>query len=195
MSFPTHYKSTLLSALETIDLSKVDAAIEVLGRARDEGRRIFVCGNGGSAASANHFACDVVKGCSYGRAKRFRIMALSEQIATMTAYANDVGYEHVFAEQLRNFACPGDVMMTLSGSGNSPNIVRVLETAKELDCYTIALTGRDGGRAAPLADLNIHVADDHMGRIEDGHMIVCHMLAYHFMDTEASDEITDSKKT
>lgn len=185
MSFPSEYKSNLLRALDTIDLAKVDELIAVFSKARDEDRSIFVCGNGGSASTANHIACDIVKGASYGRDKRFRIMSLSEQMPTITAYANDVGYEAIFAEHLRSFAKPGDILMTLSGSGNSPNIVRALETANELDCYTVALTGRDGGKAAPLANLNVHVADDHMGRIEDGHMVICHMLCYHFMDNEA----------
>ena len=184
MSFPVEYKSTLFKALDTIDLSKVDQAIDILRDARDNGRRIFICGNGGSAASANHFACDVVKGCSYKQEKRFKIMALSEQIPTLTAYANDTGYENVFVEQLKNFAEPGDVVMTISGSGNSPNVVKAIEYGNEIGCTTIALTGRDGGRTAPLSKLNIHVKDDHMGRIEDGHMIVLHMICYHFMDRE-----------
>ncbi len=185
MSFPVQYKSQLLAALDTIDLSKVDALIEVFAKARDEDRQIFLCGNGGSAATANHLACDIVKGASYGRSNRFRIMALSEQLPTITAYANDVGYEEVFAEHLKNFARPDDLVMILSGSGNSPNVIRALETANDIGCYTVALTGRDGGKAAPLSNLNVHVADDHMGRIEDGHMIICHMLCYHFMDNEA----------
>ena len=101
MNFPTEYKAKLLHALETIDLDQVQKAIDVLSKAREEGRQIFVCGNGGSAATANHFACDMVKGASYGHPKRFRIMALSEQIPTLTAYANDVGYDAVFVEQLK----------------------------------------------------------------------------------------------
>ncbi len=185
MSFAVEYKSNLFRALDTIDLKRVDELIGVLTEARDAGRQIFVCGNGGSAATANHFACDIVKGCSYGRDKRFKIIALSEQIATMTAYANDVGYEHVFAEHLKNFASPGDVVMIISGSGNSPNVVKALEYGNEAGCYTVALTGLSGGKAAGLAKLNVHVDDHHMGRVEDGHMIVCHMLAYHFMDTES----------
>ena len=185
MSFPEQYKYQLLQALDSIDLRKVDELIEIFRRARDEERQIFVCGNGGSAATANHFACDVVKGASYGRDKRFRIMALSEQIPTMTAYANDVGYEVVFAEQLENFARQGDVLMIFSGSGNSPNIVRALETAKQKGCYTVALTGFEGGKAGPMADLSINVDSDHMGRIEDGHAIIMHMVCYCFMDTEA----------
>ena len=185
MNSPTEYKAKLLQALETIDLNQVQKAIDVLSTAREEGRQIFVCGNGGSAATANHFACDMVKGASYGRPERFRIMALSEQIPTMTAYANDVGYDAVFVEQLKNFARPGDVVMALSGSGNSPNVIRAIEEANALGCYTIGLSGRDGGKLAPLVKLNVHVDDAHMGRIEDGHMMICHMICYHFMDTES----------
>ncbi len=117
-AFPQLYKSQVLKAIETIDLEKVAQAIEILRRAREEGRRIFVCGNGGSAVTASHFACEMVKGASYGRRLRFRIMALTDSMATITAYSNDVGYECVFVEQLKNFAEPGDVVMAFSGSGN-----------------------------------------------------------------------------
>jgi D-sedoheptulose 7-phosphate isomerase len=186
MSFPTEYKSKLLSVLNAVDIPGVEQAIDTLARAREENRQIFVCGNGGSAATANHFACDMVKGASYGRRQRFRIMALSEQIATLTAYANDVGYEHVFAEQLKNFARPGDVLMALSGSGNSPNVIQAVEYANSAGCYTIGLSGRDGGKLAPLVNLSIHVNEPHMGRIEDAHMVICHMICYFFMDTEST---------
>jgi D-sedoheptulose 7-phosphate isomerase len=87
-------------------------------------------------------------------------------------------------EQLKNFARPDDVVMGISGSGNSPNVLRAMEYANSIGCKTIALTGRDGGQLGPLAKLNIHVANPHMGRIEDGHMIICHMICYYFMDTE-----------
>jgi len=184
MTFAAEYRNKLKTALDSVDLNQVERLIEVFRKARDEDRQIFVCGNGGSAATANHLACDIVKGASYGRDRRFRIMALSEQIPTMTAYANDVGYEAVFAEQLENFAREGDVLLVLSGSGNSANIVKALETARRKGCFTVALTGRGGGKAGPMADLNINIAEDHMGRIEDAHMVVTHMVGYHFMDTE-----------
>ncbi len=182
MTSPEFYKAELLKTIDTIDLGKVNQAIEWLRDARDNARRIFVCGNGGSASTASHFACDMVKGASYERPSRFRIMALTDQLPTITAYANDVGYDCVFAEQLKNFAEPGDVFIAISGSGNSPNVVRAMEYANQAGCRTIALTGRDGGRLGPLAQLNIQAPVPHMGRIEDAHMIVCHMIAYHFME-------------
>ena len=184
MAVATQYKANLLDALDTLDLSRVEDLIEVFAKARDEGRQIFVFGNGGSAASANHFACDIVKGASYGREKRFKILALSEQVPTMTAYSNDVGYEVIFEEPLKNFANPGDVVMAISGSGNSENVIRAIEYAKSIGCYTVGLSGKNGGRLRPSVDLSIHVDNDHMGRIEDAHMIVCHMVCYHFMDHE-----------
>jgi D-sedoheptulose 7-phosphate isomerase len=182
--FVSAYRESLFSALNTIDMNAVSAAIEMLAAARDNGRTIFVFGNGGSAATASHFACDIVKGASHGREKRFRIMALTDSLATLTAYSNDVSYECVFVEQLKNFARPGDLAIAISGSGNSPNVLRALEYANSVGCETIAMTGRDGGKLGPLGKLQIRVAESHMGRIEDGHMMVCHMWAYYFMEQD-----------
>jgi D-sedoheptulose 7-phosphate isomerase len=185
MSFPQRYKSELLHALDSIDLGAVQRAIEILRRARDEDRHIFTCGNGGSAATASHFVCDILKGASFGRDKRFRIMALTDSLSTLTAYSNDVSYECVFAEQLKNFARPGDVLISISGSGNSPNVLRAMEYANSIGCHTIALSGRDGGKMGPLAKTEVRVAHPHMGRIEDAHMMILHMIGYYFMEEES----------
>src|SRR5215475_6630817 len=176
-SFPYDYKADLLKTIETVDLDRVNQAIEILRKAREDDRHIFVCGNGGSASTASHFCCDMVKGASFGRDKRFRIMALTDSLPTLTAYSNDVSYECVFVEQLKNFAEPGDVVMAISGSGNSPNVLRAVEYANARGCSTIAFSGRDGGKLAPLAEVNIQAKIPHMGRIEDIHMIVAHMIA------------------
>jgi D-sedoheptulose 7-phosphate isomerase len=184
MKFPQSYKTELLKAIETIDLEKVSTAIEILIDAREKGRHIFVCGNGGSASTASHFVCDMVKGASFNRPSRFRIMALTDSVPTLTAYSNDVHYECVFVEQLKNFAQPGDVVIAISGSGNSPNVLRAIEYANSAGCTTIAFSGRDGGKLGPLAQLNVQVSNPHMGRIEDGHMIALHMICYYFMDAE-----------
>lgn len=184
MAFASDYKQELVAALDTVDLDRVEELIEVFRKARAEDRQIFVFGNGGSASTANHFACDIVKGASYGRDKRFRIMALSEQVATLTAYSNDVGYESVFVEPLKNFARPGDIAMAISGSGNSENVIRAIEYANSIGCYTVGLSGMSGGRLRPSVDLSVHVPANHMGRVEDAHFFVCHMVCYHFMDLE-----------
>lgn len=185
VEFAREYKSKVSRSLGTIDLEAVSRAIAILAEAREQNRHIFVCGNGGSASTASHFVTDMVKGASYERGSRFRIMALTDSMPTITAYANDVSYECVFAEHLKNFAQPGDVLMAISGSGNSPNVLRATEYANSIGCETIALTGRDGGKLGRLAKLNICAAEPHMGRIEDVHLIVCHMICYYFMDTVA----------
>lgn len=178
------YRTDVLQAIDTIDLEKVGQAIEILSKARDEDRRIFVCGNGGSASTASHFVCDMVKGASFQRDKRFRIMALTDSLPTITAYANDVGYDCVFVEQLKNFAEPGDVLVAFSGSGNSPNVLNAVEYANSAGCRTIAFSGRDGGKLGPMAQLNLQASHPHMGRIEDLHTIMMHMIGYYFMDVE-----------
>ena len=182
MSYPEKYRAALLEAIDLIDIGRVEQAIEWFDEARRGSKNIFVCGNGGSASTASHFTCDMVKGASHNREARFRIMALVDSLATLTAYSNDVSYDAVFIEQLKNFAQPGDLLMCISGSGNSPNVVRAMEYGNSVGCKTIALTGRDGGKLGPLAQLSIQVAVPHMGRIEDAHMVVCHMIAYHFME-------------
>jgi len=181
-SFLSFYKSDLLHALETLEMGRVRQVIDMLLETRDQGRNIFVCGNGGSASTASHFACDMLKGASFNRDVRFRIMALTDSLATLTAYSNDVSYESVFVEQLKNFARPQDTVMAISSSGNSLNVLRAIEYGNAIGCRTVALTGRDGGKLGPLAQLNIQVSHPHVGRIEDVHMIVMHMICYYFMD-------------
>ena len=182
MSYCEQYRTQLLGVIESLDLSQVETATAWLRQARDENRQVFTCGNGGSASTASHFVTDLVKGASYGHERRFRIQALTDSLSTITAYANDVSFDAIFAEQLKNHAAPGDLVLCISGSGNSPNVLAAAQTARQLGCRIIALTGRDGGKLAPLADLNIAVGHPHMGRIEDAHLIVCHMIAYGFMD-------------
>jgi D-sedoheptulose 7-phosphate isomerase len=185
MTFAEQYKSALIDTIDRIDTGLIEQAIEWFRETRSKDRHIFVCGNGGSASTASHFACDIVKGASFNREKRFRIMALTDSLPTITAYSNDVGYECVFVEQLKNFAQPDDLVMCISGSGNSPNVLRAAEYANSIGCKTIALTGRDGGKLGPIAKLNIQIPVPHMGRIEDGHMIICHIIAYHFMECQS----------
>jgi D-sedoheptulose 7-phosphate isomerase len=185
-SFAEQYRDRLSDVLASIDIGAVSQVIATLADARRNGRHVFVCGNGGSASTASHFVCDMVKGASFNRESRFRIMALTDSLPTITAYSNDVSYDCIFVEQLKNFAGQGDVVMAISGSGNSPNVVNAVEYGNLIGCTTIALTGRDGGKLGPLANIQVHVPEPHMGRIEDGHMIVCHMIAYCFMEQPAA---------
>ncbi len=182
MSFSDTYKSELLETIASIDTEEVNRAIAWFEQALVEDRHVFVCGNGGSGSTASHFVCDVLKGASYEREKRFRILSLCDSMPTLTAYSNDVSYECAFVEQLKNYARPGDLVMAISASGNSPNVVKAVEYANEAGCKTIVLTGRDGGKLGRAGQLNIHVPAEHMGRIEDAHMVICHMIAYRFME-------------
>jgi D-sedoheptulose 7-phosphate isomerase len=176
------YVGQLRQVLDTVDLAALEQAILWLDEARDQGRHIFVCGNGGSASTSSHFATDLGKGASYGRPKRFRITALTDSTSTITAYANDVDYGCAFVEQLKNFAQPGDLVVAISSSGNSPNVLRAVEYANAAGCRTIGLTGGCGGKLGPLALLNLQVSEPHTGRVEDAHMVMCHMISYYFME-------------
>lgn len=185
MNYTQQYRANLLQTLADVDVSRIDQAIEWLRQARDQDQQVFTCGNGGSASTASHIVCDLIKGASYQKPKRFRATALTDLVPTIMAYANDVSFESVFVEPLKNSAKPKDLLIAISGSGNSPNVLRAVEYANGLGCRTIGLTGRDGGKLGEIAQLEIRIPDTHMGRIEDGHMIICHILAYAFMDSPA----------
>ena len=186
MQFAIDYLRELRAALDGLDPGAIGTAVSWMKDARDRGRFIYVCGNGGSASIASQMVVDLVKGASYGRATRFKVIALTDSVATITAYANDVSYECVFAEQLRNFAGEGDVLIAISGSGNSPNVLRAVEYANGVGCRTIALTRSGAGALKDLARLTLGVPATHMGRLEDSFFALTHILMYACME-EAVD--------
>jgi len=162
--------------MRLVPFEDVDRVAGLLVHAYEHERSIFLFGNGGSAALASHFACDLGKGTVNGSKKRFRVMALTDNVPLMTAWANDSKYEDIFAEQLANFAQRGDVTFAISGSGNSPNVLRALRLAQELGSTTIGLTGFAGGKMRALCDACIVVPCDNMQIIEDLHLCVAHSL-------------------
>lgn len=182
MKFAIDYLADLKRALDGLDPQAISLATAWLKDARDRDRFIYVCGNGGSASIASQMVVDLVKGASHGHDKRFKVIALNESVATITAYANDVAYECVFVEPLRNFAREGDVLVAISGSGNSPNVLRAVEYANSVGCRTIALTQSGGGALKDLASLTLGVPATHMGRLEDSFFILTHILMYAFID-------------
>lgn len=182
VQFVKAYQSDLASLIEKLDSNAVANAIECLRAARNGDHQVFICGNGGSASIASQMVVDIVKGASYQKSKRFRMTGLTDSIATITAYANDVSYECVFVEQLKNFATAGDVLIAVSGSGNSPNVLRAAEYANEIGGHTIGLTTGEGGRLKELAQLALTVPSGHMGRLEDCFFILTHILCYAFME-------------
>ena len=178
----TEYVRALKSALDSIPPDAVARLIETLRDALKEDRQVFVFGNGGSAANASHFATDLGKGASDKVGKPFRVLSLNDNVSWMTAIGNDYAYEDVFVRQLQNYGRRGDIALSLSVSGNSPNCVKALEWAKANGLRTAALVGARRGRMAEIAEQVIVIADTHYGRVEDAQMGVCHLLCYAFME-------------
>ncbi|HXT10458.1 MAG TPA: SIS domain-containing protein [Candidatus Angelobacter sp.] len=178
----TDYLKAQKAAIDALPAEGIGQLIQLLRSALQEGRNIFVFGNGGSAASASHFATDLGKGASDKVGKRFRVLALNDNVSWMTALANDYSYEDVFVGQLQNYGQPGDAVLGISVSGNSPNCVKALQWAKDHGLKTAALVGGKRGRMAEIADQAIVINDTHYGRVEDAHMTICHLLCYAFME-------------
>ena len=180
--FVRRYLDTLADLLPQLDASAIAQAAEWLDDARKQSRTIYTCGNGGSASIAAQMVVDIVKGASTNRQPRFKMIGLIDSISTITAYANDVDYTAVFVEPLKNFATPGDVLLAISGSGNSANVLRAVEYANEVGCKTIGLTTSTGGRLKEIAQLPLIVPTDHMGRLEDSFFVMTHVLCYAFIE-------------
>jgi len=165
------YLKKMGTTLLNSPLEKLDLAADILLEARAGDHWIFAAGNGGSAATASHFANDFVKGLSIDGKKRFKVIALNDCVPVFTALANDIAYEDIFIEQLKNYASEGDVLVVYSGSGNSPNIVKAAEYARDSGMKVIAFTGRDGGKVDPFCTVNCIAATEVMEEIEDVHMV------------------------
>lgn len=181
-NFLENYVQAFQRVTDGLDLSKVAEAVRWLRHVRDTKGTVFVASNGGSATVAANLVVDLVKCGSFGKRRRFRAINLSDSVSTLTAFANDEGYDLVFAEPLRNFASEGDLLVAISGSGDSPNVLRAVETAHELGCRSVALTSGEQGRLRTLAQLPLLVPSTHMGRLEDAFFLLTHALAYPFIE-------------
>jgi D-sedoheptulose 7-phosphate isomerase len=170
------YLLAVQEVLARLDHAIVDRMVDVIWRGYEKGRTLFLFGNGGSAALASHFACDIGKGTIAGKRRRLKTVALTDNVALITAWANDKAYDAIFAEQLESLAEKGDIALAISGSGNSPNVIRGLEAARRLGMETLVLTGFEGGRAKALADLCLVVPSDSMQLIEDAHLCATHAI-------------------
>lgn len=159
-----------------IAFEQVETVITKLENARAEGRRIFVFGNGGSASTASHFACDLGKGTVHPERPRFKTIALADGLPTLTAYANDLGYDSVFAEPLISLSEYGDIAIAFSGSGDSLNVLRAMEAAAKRGVATIGFTGFNGGRLKDLVELHVNVPSERMCQIEDVHLALTHAI-------------------
>jgi D-sedoheptulose 7-phosphate isomerase len=167
-----------LAALAQLDQAAVQRLVAAILETHERGGTIFVCGNGGSATTASHFAQDLTKSTATGPADhhRLRVLALTESVSSLTAWANDLGYDAVFEQQLRALGRPGDLLIALSGSGASPNVLNAVRYAHDADIATFAVTGFDGGPLRRLARDTVHVATGQMEIAENAHLVVIHQV-------------------
>lgn len=172
------YLNEEIEILKRLDLESINTIMNILEDARIADKRIFVCGNGGSAATASHYCCDFNKGVSESLEKKYNMECLSDNIPGLMAVANDIGYEEIFRFPLRNKMKRGDILIGISGSGNSKNVIYAMEYAKLVGGKTIAIVGYNGGRMKEIADYNIHIEIENMQITEDIHMILDHVMMY-----------------
>ncbi len=170
------YIALEIEILKKLDVEQINAALNLLNETRQKKGRIYICGNGGSAATASHFQNDFNKGVSEYIDVPFRFHCLNDNMSTIMAIANDIGYEEIFRFQLRNNLEENDVLIAISGSGNSPNVINAVEYAKEHDCKIIGLTGFSGGKLKEMSDISLHAPVNSMQVTEDIHMIFDHMM-------------------
>lgn len=171
-----NYLDTLSATIANLSMDEIETVAGLLKQARDNGKQIFIFGNGGSGSTASHFACDINKGASMPGQKRFKVICLNDNIPIMLAYSNDISYECVFKEQLDNFCNEGDLVIAISGSGNSKNVIAALTLAKERNCVTVGITGYSGGKLKEMADYSLNANVNDMQISEDIHMIWVHLM-------------------
>ena len=179
-NYTKDYLRAIAGILDQLESGPIATSSRILLEAYHAGKTVFIAGNGGSAAIASHLACDLEKTVAGPRARRsprrLRAVSLGDNLATLTAWANDEGYENVFSERLRAHADPGDVLLVISSSGNSPNVLEALRTARELDMRTLAWVGFSGGEALELSECCVHVAIDDYGMAEGIHAVIGHLV-------------------
>ena len=182
------YIDELRNAVDGLPRERLEALGEMLYRAYCNEKQVFVIGNGGSASTATHMAADLAKNTIGANMRRFRVLSLNDNTATLTALANDLGYENVFSEQLKNLVRAGDLLIVLSGSGKSPNVINAIRSAQESCAEVVAVLGFAGGEAVELADLSIIVPSNHYGVIEDVHLVINHILVDYFKGRLAEEQ-------
>jgi D-sedoheptulose 7-phosphate isomerase len=178
----SNYLTSLQQTISNLNIDEIVAVANVLKEARDNGKHVFIFGNGGSASTASHFACDINKGVSSSKYKRFKVICLNDNIPTMLAYSNDMGYDIVFSEKLKNFIQEGDIVIGISGSGNSKNIILAMETAAQYKAITIGITGFGGGKLKEIANYSFNANINDMQLSEDVHMIWVHIMMKCFLN-------------
>jgi len=193
-SYTDDYFTEYSAASASVDREKLSQAIDILAQAYSEGNIVYCCGNGGSAAISNHLVCDHCKLIQTDTNLTPRIVSLSSTIEMITAIGNDISYDEVFNYQFRSMATPGDVLITISSSGDSENIVRTAQSAKEFGNPVISMTGFDGGRSSKIADVNLHVSANNYGVVEDVHQSLMHIMAQYVRQSEMDEALIQQRK-
>ena len=183
-----NYITTLQGTLDHLPIAEIEGLANTLQSARMEGKRVFIMGNGGSASTASHFVCDLGKNTRMPGWPDFKVIGLTDNMAIFSAYANDEGYDQAFARQLTSLIQPGDVVLGISASGNSPNVLNAIEAAKRLDGLTIGFTGFDGGKLRKMVDINIHIDSDIIEHVEDIHLMLEHMIVLYLKNMVREQE-------
>ncbi|MDO8513846.1 MAG: SIS domain-containing protein [bacterium] len=180
------YLGELQETISGLPLKTLEKIKDILLEAHQKNRQIFMIGNGGSASTSSHITCDIAKGIlghtGEKKSKRFKIISLNDNVALMSAWANDTIYDNIFSEQIKNLAKKDDIVIALSASGNSPNIIKAVETANEISCITIGLAGFNGGKLAKLTDICLTAKIDKYDIAEDTHLILGHILTRWFFE-------------
>ena len=176
MSIITDYVDRVTKAISEVPEDRIRDVIDTLKAAHDQGKQVFLVGNGGSAACATHIAEDLQKGVKEATGKRFKVISLADSTPLITAWANDSGYDCIFEEQIDSLLEPGDVLIAISGSGNSANVLRAVQKANAMGAITLGWSGFDGGKLADLVQKPIVINSDNMQRIEDVHMVLGHLV-------------------
>ena len=170
------YLSRLKQTIDCLPVEKINELMNVLIQAKNDGRTVFIMGNGGSSATASHFVCDFNKGVSFHKDNKFKFICLNDNIPSIMAYANDISFEEIFVHQLKNYFQKGDIVMGISGSGNSINVIRAIEYANVNGGITVGLTGFDGGKLKKIVNHNVNIPINDMQITEDLHMVLDHCM-------------------
>ena len=192
MEFIRNYFKELKKTIDKISVEDIKKVTDLLYDGYNKNKQIFIIGNGGSASTASHFACDLGKGTLQRvydeNERRFRAMSMTDNVALLTALSNDLTYNDVFSQQLKNLINYGDILIAISGSGNSQNILNAVDTASKSGAITIGFLGFDGGKLKDKVDYYIHVPSDHYGRIEDLHLVLAHLISSYLTEMKKNEK-------
>lgn len=183
------YLTELVEMIRGLPRKDIRRVVQAVREVREQNRQLFLLGNGGSAATASHMACDLAKTSLMPEFKRIRAIALTDNVPLITAWGNDVSYEEVFAQQLANLVQPGDLVIAISGSGNSPSVLRAVETAKEMGARTVGFTGHPGGKLRGLVDISVVAPSRRIEQAEDAHLILDHLVSVALREASAVEEL------